>query len=90
MTGVQTCALPIYGTLVYFKNMQTNEKLVASQTFLNIAKLKSGDMASFKIDDKIYKKEVVLDKNLLGTIALISNPTSNYRFAKIVLNKEQN
>jgi NADH-quinone oxidoreductase subunit F len=47
-------------------------------------------MASFKIDDKIYKKELVLDKNLLGTIALISNPTSNYRFAKIVLNKEQN
>lgn len=78
------------GTLVYFTNMQTNEKIVASQTFLNIAKLKSGDMASFKIDDKIYKKEVVLDKNLLGTIALISNPTSNYRFAKIVLNKEQN
>ena len=62
--------------------MQTNEKIVASQTFLNIAKLKSGDMASFKM--------VVLDKNLLGTIALISNPTSNYRFVKIVLNKEQN
>lgn len=78
------------GTLVYFINIENNEKLIASQTFLNISKLKSGDMASFKIDDKIYKKEVVLDKNLLGTIALISNPTSNYRFAKIVLNKEQN
>ena len=78
------------GTLVYFTNTQNNEKLLASQTFLNIAKLRSGDTASFKIDDKIYKKELILDKNLLGTIALISEPTSNYRFVKIVLNKEQN
>ena len=44
------------GTLDYFTNIKNNEKLVASQTFLNISKLKSGDMASFKIDDKIYKK----------------------------------
>ncbi|AYJ79278.1 hypothetical protein AN286_03695 [Aliarcobacter cryaerophilus ATCC 43158] len=78
------------GALVYFTNIQNNEKLVASQTFLNIAKVKTADIVSFKIDNKIYKKEVVLDKNLLGTIALISEPTSNYRFVKIVLNKEQN
>ena len=78
------------GTLVYFTNIENNEKLVASQTFLNISKLKSGDMASFKIDDKIYKKEVVLDKNLLGTIALINEDISTYKFRKIVLTKEQN
>ena len=81
------------GTILYFlekKSLEDSSKIIASQTFLNIAKVKSGDMTSFKIDDKIYKKEVVLDKNLLGTIALISEPTSNYKFAKIVLNKEQN
>lgn len=76
------------GTLVYSLNTGNNQRLVASQTFLNIAKVKSGDIVSVKIDDEVYKKEVVFDKNLLGTIALISEQISNYRFVKIVLNKE--
>lgn len=78
------------GTILYFlddKSLGAN--LIASQTFLNIAKLNDKDFVSFSINNKEYKKQIILDKNLLGTIALINENISTYSFSKVVLKKEE-
>lgn len=77
------------GTILYFsKNTSLGEKILASQTFLNIAKLKSGDMVSYKIEAKRYKKEIILDENLFGTIAITNKEHNLYSFCKVALEKE--
>ncbi|OCL83056.1 MULTISPECIES: hypothetical protein [Arcobacteraceae] len=78
------------GTILYFSNDSSlGTNLVASQTFLNIAKLNDKDFVSFSINNKEYKKQIILDKNLLGTIALINENISTYSFSKVVLKKEE-
>lgn len=78
------------GTILYFsKNSSLNEKILASQTFLNIAKVKSGDKVRYKIEAKSYKKEIVLDENLFGTIAITNKDNNLYNFCKVALEKEQ-
>ncbi|AXK49684.1 hypothetical protein CRU87_08835 [Aliarcobacter trophiarum LMG 25534] len=77
------------GTILYFsKNCSLNEKILASQTFLNIAKVKSGDMVSYKIENISYKKEIILDENLFGTIAITNKESNLYSFCKVALEKE--
>ncbi|PWE22100.1 hypothetical protein DF188_03030 [Aliarcobacter skirrowii] len=81
------------GTVIYFlgkNSLEDDSKIIASQTFLNVAKLSNNDFVTFNCDNKEFKKQVVLDKNLLGTIALINEDISTYKFRKIVLTKEQN
>ena len=81
------------GTILYFlgkNSLEDNSKIIASQTFLNVAKLSNNDFVTFSCNNKEFKKQVVLDKNLLGTIALIDEDISTYKFRKIVLTKEQN
>ncbi|NLN13635.1 MAG: hypothetical protein GX169_05455, partial [Arcobacter skirrowii] len=81
------------GTVIYFlgkNSLEDDSKIIASQTFLNVAKLSHNDFVTFSCDNKEFKKQVVLDKNLLGTIALINEDISTYKFRKIVLTKEQN
>lgn len=75
------------GTVVY-EIVSDNKYLIASQTFLNIAKLKSGDMVSYKIEAKRYKKEIILDENLFGTIAITNKEHNLYSFCKVALEKE--
>lgn len=77
------------GTLVYFLNKEINDILVASQTFANIAKVKDGNRVNIKLDNQIFEKVIKIDSNLLGTIALIDEKSSSYRFAKVIVEKKE-
>lgn len=77
------------GALVYFLNKdESSDYLFVSQTFLNVTKTQDKDRVSLKIDDTIFEKEIKLEKNLLGTIALIDNKKDSYSFAKVIVEKK--
>ncbi|RXJ95504.1 hypothetical protein CRU94_07180 [Arcobacter sp. AHV-9/2010] len=80
------------GTVLYFlgkNSLEDDSKIIASQTFLNVAKVANNDFVTFSCNNKEFKKQIVLDNNLLGTIALINEDISDYKFRKIGLKKEQ-
>ncbi|WP_198305894.1 hypothetical protein [Arcobacter vandammei] len=78
------------GTIVY--EILADEKyLIASQTFLNIAKVKNGDHIEIFTKNQNYKRVVKLDSNLLGTIALlgVDNLSNDYRYKLAKIEKSE-
>ncbi|QKF72331.1 NADH:quinone oxidoreductase I, chain G-like protein (cl35703 superfamily) [Aliarcobacter faecis] len=74
------------GTIIY-EIVDDEKYLVASQTFLNIAKIKEGDSIEIFTKNQNYKRVTKLDSNLLGTIALLGvdklSKEYRYKLAKI-------
>ncbi len=78
------------GTVVY--EILADEKyLVASQTFLNIAKIKDGDHIEIFTKNQNYKRVVKLDSNLLGTIAIlgVKELSNEYRYKQAKIEKSE-
>ena len=78
------------GTILYFTNQEKSDILRVSKTFANIAKIEDKDIVKLKFATQVVTKKVTIDGNLLGTIALIDDSYSGYKFIKVVVEKEQN
>ena len=78
------------GTVVY-EIVSDNKYLIASQTFLNIAKIKDGNHIEVFTKNKNYKRVVKLDSNLLGTIALlgVDELSNEYRYKLSKIEKSE-
>lgn len=78
------------GTVVY--EILGDEKYIfASQTFLNIAKIKDGDHVEIFTKNQNYKRVAKLDSNLLGTIALleVKDFSKEYRYKQAKIEKSE-
>ena len=79
------------GTLVY-KLINDSDELIASQTFVNVAKVKSGDVVSINFKDNKVKKSIKVDDTLHGTIAILGVKNSEdffsgYRYKQVKIEK---
>jgi len=78
------------GTVVY-EILADDKYLITSQTFLNIAKIKDGDLIEIFTKNQNYKRVVKLDTNLLGTIALleVKEFSKDYRYKQAKIEKSE-
>ena len=78
------------GTVVY-EILADDKYLITSQTFLNIAKIKDGDLIEIFTKNQNYKRVAKLDTNLLGTIALleVKEFSKDYRYKQAKIEKSE-
>ena len=80
------------GTLVYKLIKEDSDELIASQTFVNVAKVKSGDEVYVNFKENKVKKSIKVDDSLHGTIAILGVKNcddifSGYRYKQVKIEK---
>ena len=80
------------GTLVYKLIKEDSDELIASQTFVNVAKVKSGDEVYVNFKENRVKKSIKVDDSLHGTIAILGVKNcddifSGYRYKQVKIEK---
>lgn len=79
------------GTLVYkLIDDNSNDELIASQTFANVAKVKNGDKIVINTKSEKIERNIKVDDKLHGTVAILKTSEdilSGYRYKQVKIEK---